>query len=143
MESHKCIFVCIWEFALDLFFVHICRNVVVDVKQRHCILADYGSDKLAQRSVNVYLAGYRNALCGQTAVHITRNKSELCLECRRAFSCDRNIFPRYPLCSSTQSFKVSSYCASFARISGFLFLHQVLLPSLSPLPGFFRLLHVC
>lgn len=92
MESHKCIFMCIVKLALDRLFVHILRNGVIDVEQCDSILAHAGTDKLTQCAVNIYLAGYRNASSGQTAVDIARNKSKLCLECRPAFSCNCNIF---------------------------------------------------
>ncbi len=105
---------------LDIFFVHIFRYRVVNVKKCYCILTYNSSDELAKCSVNIYFTGYRNSLCCQTAVHITWYKSELCLECRPAFSGDCYIFAIsfvffYPV------FNVSSYCASFGRISGFLF----------------------
>ena len=92
MESHKCIFLCIWEFSFDALFVHICRYCIVDIKKCYCILADSSSDKLAECSVNINLTGYRDSLSCQTAVYITWNKSELCLECRPAFSCQCYIF---------------------------------------------------
>ena len=67
MESHKCIFLCIWEFSFNALFVHICRYCIVDIKKCYCILADSSSDKLAECSVNINLAGYRDSLCCQTA----------------------------------------------------------------------------
>ena len=92
VESHKCIFLCIWEFSFNTFFVHICRYCIVDIKKCYCILAHSSSDKLAECSVNINLTGYRDSLSCQTAVDITWYESKLCLECRPAFSCDRNIF---------------------------------------------------
>ena len=92
MESHKCIFLCIWEFCFNALFIHICRYCIIDVEECNCILADNSSDELAECSVNINLTGYRDSLCCQTAVYITWNESELCLECRPAFSCACNVF---------------------------------------------------
>ena len=49
------------EFALDALFVHILRNAVVDIQQGNGILADAGSDELAECSVDIYLTGYRDS----------------------------------------------------------------------------------
>ena len=92
VESHKSIFVGVGILSFNLFFVHIRRNIVVDIQQSHRILADYSTNKFTQRPVNIYLAGYRNPLCGQTAVHIAGHKTELSLECRPALARDRYIF---------------------------------------------------
>ena len=92
MEAHESILVGVGIRSFNLFLVHICRNVVVDIQQRYRILADYGSDKFAQCPVNIYLAGYRDSLCGQTAVHIAGYESELGLERRPALACNRHIF---------------------------------------------------
>ena len=86
----------------------------------NCILTYNGSDEFTQCSVNINLAGYRDSLCCQTAVYITWYKTKLCLECRPAFSCNRNIFSDILCVPLIQSFNVISYCASFGRISGFL-----------------------
>ena len=91
VESHECIFQRVIELALDLGFVHILRNSIVDIQQGYSILADNGSDKLTERTVDIHLTGYRDALSGQTAVDIARNESELCLECRPALARDSHI----------------------------------------------------
>ena len=98
VESHKCIFLCIVIFSFDIFFIKISRYGIVDIKQGNRILTDDRSDKFAERSVNIHFTGYRNSLRRQTAVHITWNKSELRLESRPAFSCDRNVFSVSSVC---------------------------------------------
>ena len=92
VECHKCIFLGVVVFVLDVFFVHISRHRIIDIKKCDCVLADYCSDELAECTVNVYFTGYRNASCCQTAVYIAWYESELCLECRPAFSGDCHIF---------------------------------------------------
>ena len=55
------ILLCIIELALDLLVVDVCRNGIVDIKQCNSIIADNGTDELAECSVDIYLTGYRNA----------------------------------------------------------------------------------
>ena len=90
MEAHEDILLCIIELALDLLVVDVCRNGIVDIKQCNSIIADNGTDELAECSVDIYLTGYRNASLGKTAVNVARYASELCLECRPALSCQCN-----------------------------------------------------
>ena len=92
MESHKGIPVCIVVFALDIAVVHVIRHRIVDIQKCYRILAHAGSDKLAQRAVNIYFAGYRDTHTSQTAVDIAGNETKLCLECRPAFACNGNVF---------------------------------------------------
>ena len=47
VESHECIFLCIREFSFYAFFIHVCRNCIVDVKQGYCILAYHCADEFA------------------------------------------------------------------------------------------------
>ncbi len=108
MEAHEYIVQTVVEFALDIACVHILRYGVVDIQQGNCIVAYAGTDELRQSAINIYFAGYRDSSTGQTAVYIAGNESELCLECRPAFSSQCYVF-RYPLCSSIQSSRVSSY----------------------------------
>ena len=91
MESHKCIRMLIVKFALNGLLVHILRYRVVDIQKCYGILANAGSDKLAEYTVDIHLTGYRNSSSGETAVDITWYKTELCLECRPALSCNCNI----------------------------------------------------
>ena len=49
------------------------------------------TDELAQSTVDIHFAGYRNASSCQAAVHVAGNESELCLECRPAY------IPEYPV----------------------------------------------
>ncbi len=92
MEAHKSVFLCIVKLSFYVFFVHVCRYSIIDIQQCYSILTYNRSDKLAQSSVNIHLAGYWNSFCGQTAVDIAWYKSELGLKCRPAFSCNRNVF---------------------------------------------------
>ncbi len=93
VESHKCIFQCIAGiFALDILIVQILWYGVVDVEKGYSIQAYSSSDELRKCSVDVYLTGYRNAFCCQTAVYIAWYETKLCLECRPAFASDSNIF---------------------------------------------------
>ena len=92
MEAHKCIFVCIVEFIFDTLFIHICRNGVINIQQSNRILAHAGTDKLAERTINIHFTGYRNSHSRQTAVHVTGHKTELGLECRPAFPGDSHVF---------------------------------------------------
>ena len=92
VESHKCIFVCIIIFSFDFTFIHICRYGIVDIQQGYSIVTYHCSDKFTQCAIDIHLTGYRDASSGQTAVHIARNKTELRLERRPAFSCDGNVF---------------------------------------------------
>ena len=91
VEAHEGIFQGVREFALDALFVHILRNAVVDIQQGNGILADAGSDELAECSVDIYLTGYGDSSSGETAVYIAGNKAELSLKCRPAFSGDGHI----------------------------------------------------
>ena len=92
VEAHECILLCIVIFALNVFFIHILRHRIVDIKERYHIVAYHCSDKLAKRTVNVHFTGYRNSLCSQPAIDIARHESKLCLECRPAFPCKCNVF---------------------------------------------------
>ena len=96
VEAHEGIFQGVREFALDALFVHILRNAVVDIQQGNGILADAGSDELAECSVDIYLTGYGDSSSGETAVYIAGNKAELSLKCRPAFSGDGHILAIAP-----------------------------------------------
>ena len=91
VEAHKRIGKLIIELALDLFFKEACGNRVVDIQKSDCIFGDAGSDVLAQGTVNIHFAGYRNTPGSQTGVHIAGLKAELLRECRPAFICKSNI----------------------------------------------------
>ena len=92
MESHKCISKLVIVFSFDIFIIDILWNRVVDIKQCNCIIGNAKSDVLAECSVDINLTGYRDSLSCQTAVYITWNESELCLECRPAFSGQGYVF---------------------------------------------------
>ena len=92
MESHERILSGIIESALDILFKHIFRHGIVDVKQGYRIAAHHSSDEFAQRPVDIHLAGYRNALGSQAAVHITRHEAKLGLKRRPALASDRYVF---------------------------------------------------
>ena len=122
MEAHECIFMCVIKFALDRLFVHIFRYRVVDIKQCNGILADTQvTDKLTDSaSVNIYFAGYRNTSylldgCSHSKEQIrTVSGMQASIFRRSLHICDS-------LCAPLPSqVSVSSYCASFGRISGFL-----------------------
>ena len=91
MESHERIRMSVIKVPLNGFLIHIFRNRIIDIEQGYYILADTSSDKITQRTIDIYLAGYRNASSGQTAVDITWYKTELCLKCRPAFACDGHV----------------------------------------------------
>ena len=90
MEAHESIFQCVIEFALDIFFVNIRCNSIVNVEKSNRIVADNSSDKLTQCTIDINFAGNRDTHLCQTAVYIARNETKLCLECRPAFTGDRN-----------------------------------------------------
>ena len=92
VEAHESIIELIIIFSFDLRLIHISRYGIVDIQQGNCIFGYNASDKLRQCAVDIHLTGYRDSSSSQTAVDIARYKSELCLECRPAFSCDRNVF---------------------------------------------------
>ena len=92
MESHKGIFERVIIFALDFCLIHIIWNGIINIKQGDSVLAYDCSDVLADCTVDIHLAGYRNPLRGQTTVHITRYKTKLCLEGRPAFPGNRHVF---------------------------------------------------
>ena len=92
MESHESIFVCIVVFSFNRLFVHILWYGIVDIQQGYDIITDCLSDEFRKCSVDIYFAGYRDSASCQTAVYITRHKSELCLECRPAFCGKCNVF---------------------------------------------------
>ena len=60
MESHECICQFVIIFSFDIFVIDILRNGVVDVKQCNCIIGDAKSDVLAECSVDINFAGYRD-----------------------------------------------------------------------------------
>ena len=133
---------CISEFAFDLFFVHICRNCIIDIKQRHCILADHGTDKLAQCSVDIYLTGYREFPvrsdgCSHNMERIRTVSGMLA----SIFLRSQHIYDI--LCAPQSSLSnVSSYWASFERISGLLPAPSSF-PYLSPTAGILSSPHAC
>ena len=77
MESHKCICKFVVIFSFDIFVIDILRNGVVDVKQCNRVVGDAESDVLAECSVDINFAGYRDSSGTKTAVYIARLKSEL------------------------------------------------------------------
>ena len=93
MEAHEGILLGVVILSGNLRLIHIRRNGVVDIKQGHRILAYDGSDELTQRTVDIHLAGYRNAALSQTAVHIAGHAAELGLECGPAFSGNNHMLP--------------------------------------------------
>ena len=58
VESHKGVFLCIIELALDIFPVYVVGNRVVDVQKSYRIAAYAHSDILAYRAVYVNFTGY-------------------------------------------------------------------------------------
>ncbi len=92
MEAHEGILQRVRELALDRLLVHVLRDGVVDVEQGHHVVRDAGADVLGKRSVDIDFAGDRDSAACQAAVDVAGNKSELCLERRPAFACDRDIF---------------------------------------------------
>ncbi len=86
VEAHEAVgqLVVITELALDIRPVHILRDRVVDVEKGDRLLADAPSDVLGKSTVDINLAGYRDAASGQTAVDIAGNETEHILECRPA-----------------------------------------------------------
>ena len=77
MESHKCICKFVVIFSFDIFVIDIFRNRVVNVKQCNSIVGNAKSDVLAECSVDINFAGYRDASGTKTAVYIARLKAEL------------------------------------------------------------------
>ena len=77
MESHKCISKLIIVFSFNIFIIDILWNRVVDIKQCNCIIGNAKSDVLAECSVDINLAGYRDSSCSKTAVYIAWLKSKL------------------------------------------------------------------
>ena len=94
VKSHKCVGERVRILALDILFVQIRGNGVVDVEQRHRVACDAHSYVLAQRAVDVNLAGNRYSARNQTRVHIARLKAECFGERRPAFVRKSNVFAR-------------------------------------------------
>ncbi len=92
MEAHERIAELVVVFALDILFVKVLRNTVVDIEQSDGIACHAGADVFAQRAVDVNFAGNRNAAAYQTAVYIAGLKAEFLRECRPAFVGKRDIF---------------------------------------------------
>ena len=84
MEAHKGIGELAVIPALDVLVIDIPGHAVVDVQQRHGVAGNARADILAQRAIDVHLAGDRNAPAGQAAVDIAGFKAELLGECRPA-----------------------------------------------------------
>ena len=91
VEAHEGIRELVIELALDGFVIHIVRNGVVDIQKSNLISGDAQSDVLGKSSVDIYLAGYRNALAHQAAVDIAGNELEHILECRPALGGQSNV----------------------------------------------------
>ena len=94
MKAHKGIAVCIIKIAENIRFKHIPQDRIVDVKQCNNILGHANADILAERTVNIHLAGNRNPTPCQTAVDVAGHKAKLRLKCRPVFTRNRAIFLR-------------------------------------------------
>ena len=84
MEAHEGIGEAVIELAGDVFLINVAGHAIVDIQQGDRVAADAQADVLAQRAVDVHLAGHRNAPGGQTGVHIAGLEAELLGEGRPA-----------------------------------------------------------
>ena len=94
MEAHEGVGDLIVELAGDVLVVDVLRHGVVDVQQRHRVAGDARADVLAQRAVDVHLAGDRDAAGGQAGVDVARLKAELLRERRPALVRKGHILAR-------------------------------------------------
>ena len=84
MEAHEGICQLIVVLANNILIVDILRNRIVDVEQCHCIIRSTHADVLRKSTIDVHLAGYRDATACQTAVDIAWLETKLAWECRPA-----------------------------------------------------------
>ena len=122
MEAHEGFLLGITVPALDILFIKVGRNRVVDIQQGDRILAHACADEFAERAVDIHLAGHRNPASGQTAVDVTGHKAELGLECGPAFARNGNVLAVSPvsvypvkegqliLCQLLQDFRLFIAC---------------------------------
>ena len=77
MEAHEGVGELIIVLAANLLLPHLGGDGVVDVQQGHRVAADAGPDVLAERAIDVHLAGHGDATGGQTGVDVAGLKAEL------------------------------------------------------------------
>ena len=87
MKSHECILDSVSSvFSFYVFIINILWNCVVNVEQCNDIIRNNSTNEFRKTSININFTRNWNTLSCKAAVYIARNKAELCLECRPAFS---------------------------------------------------------
>ena len=92
MEAHKGVGQFIVKLSGDILVINVLRYAVIDVQQRHGIARSADTDVLAQRAVDIDLAGNGDAAAGKAGVDIARLKPELGREGGPAFVGKGNVF---------------------------------------------------
>ena len=92
MEAHEGIGQLVVELPGNILVINVLRYAVIDVQQRHGIAGGTDTDVLAQRTVDIDLAGNGDAAAGKAGVDIARLKPELGREGGPALVGKGNIF---------------------------------------------------
>ena len=84
VEAHEGIGKLVVELAGDILVVDVLGHAVVDIQQSDGVAGNAHTDIFAQGTVDIHLAGDRDAAADQAAVHIAGLKAELGRESRPA-----------------------------------------------------------
>ena len=93
VEAHEGVLDAVVEPAGDVLVVDVLGDGVVDVQQGDGVAGDAGADVLAQRAVDVHLAGHGDAPGGQAGVHVAGLKAELLREGGPALVGEGHVLP--------------------------------------------------
>ena len=94
VEAHEGVAELVVVLALDVLVVDVGGHGVVDVEQGHGVVRYAQADVLAQRAVDVHLAGHGDAAPGQAGVDVAGLKAELAGEGGPALVGEGHVLPR-------------------------------------------------
>ena len=81
MEAHEGVLNGVILNALDMLFKHIFWYGIVDIQKGNSVTGDADAHVLRKCTIDIYLAGNRDASGNKAAVYIARFKAELAWEC--------------------------------------------------------------
>ena len=94
VEAHEGIGELVRILALDIRFIQVLGDGVVDVEKRHRVFRDHGADEFGQGAVDIDLAGDGDAAPRKAGVDVAGHEAELRLEGRPALAGDGDKFAR-------------------------------------------------
>jgi len=92
VKAHKEIGQLVFADLLFVFFIHILRYGVIDIKKGGRHLGDTGQQVFTQCAVNINLAGYGYPTSCQTRVNIAGDKAEIRFKRGPAFISKNTVF---------------------------------------------------